>query len=358
MSADSSRESGSSRPQSGTDNRSSRYQRAAERVETTAPRELERQRQADDDRRRQAATERQARQDRGERGRSKIMNDVAALLDGDDSAGGRPSPNGREREQAPPRPDPQKPGRSDGDPATDRPGLELDDEPGEDQAKPKPRKGGKTLADFAAEHELEAKELFGLVVSFEEGGPEPVTIGELKDAFKAGRDLDSERDQFEDWRVGSQNEILQARSEIEATVQELAREVPPEAMARATARARDALAAQVERSKAQLTEWFPEWRDAQVKIRDRESFTKLMATYGFSSAEVGGVLDARLIKFGMDAMRLMDRYKRLREGERERKPSTQPPAKHKPKAVNATDRVKDQVAKGDKVGAVATLLGG
>lgn len=321
-----------------------------------APQELERQRRDSNDRRRQA-TESQARQDRGERGRSKIMNDVAALLGGDDDpAGSRPSPSGRERNgSGAAAPDSAQPGRS-ADPG-DRPGLELA-EPDEDQAKPKPKKGGKTLTDFAAEHEFDAKELFGLMVGFEEGGPEPVTIGELKDHFKAGRDLDAERDEFEDWRVGSQNEILQARSELEFTVQELAREVPPEAMARATVRARDALAAQVERSKAQLTEWFPEWRDAQVKIRDREAFTKLMATYGFTASEVGGVLDARLIKFGMDAMRLMDRYKRLREGERERKPSVAPPARQKPKAANATDRSKAAAERGDKIGAVAALLGG
>ena len=345
----------------------SRYQRAREQVQTDPQLDRERDRQRQEHRRREA-TERQARQDRGARGHEKILNDVAALLGGDDSGTGkgdgnpshasRPGAggNGAAATVA------DGPGRGGGQnpPDEPRPGLEFDADEDSQDEQPKRRRKARAAAEWAAEHEVELKELYGLEVSFEEGGPEPVTIGALKDAWKDRHDLQGERDRFDDWRTDQQNEVLQARTELELTVQELAAHIEPEAIARATKRAQQQLRAQVEKSRGQLLEWFPEWSDAQRKIADRDAFAKLMATYGFSAAEVGGVIDARLIKFGMDAMRLMAKYKRMREGERERKPSTQAPAKGKPKVAtkDPLDRAREQKSRGDEIGAVATLLGG
>lgn len=319
------------------------------------PADLAKQQARDDARVRQVRAE-LANQERRGRGRSQILNDVSALLSGDeppassvpqaDADGRNP---GSDRRQA--QDDAARPGANGSDPGTNAPGLQIEDGDGGEQ-KPKP----KTLKEWAAEKQLDAKELEALALD-DLGDGEPVTFADLKKSYKDNADLQARRDQFEDWHVEQQNEVLQARTELEFTVQELAREVPPAAMARATERAKEALQAQVTKARGQLAEWFPEWSDAQKKAADRDAFAKLMATYGFSKPEVEGVLDARLIKFGMDAMRLMDRYKRLREGERDRMPTTAAPARQKPRdaSKNATERA-FEIAKKDKIGGIAALL--
>lgn len=350
MSADNSPQSASNPAPSTAEN--SRYRRAADAAMERTPADLSKQQARDQQRLRQVRAE-LAHQDRETRGRSRILNDVAQILGGDQpSPPSAPSGAGDGRSLEADRRQPSNDAASPGvDPSA--PGLQLDD--GERAAA---KAKAKTLKAYAAEKELSEKELLGLAL--DDLGDEPVTIADLKTRWKESADLDNRKDGFEDWRVEQQNEILQARTELELTVQELAANLPPAAIAQATERAKLALQAQVTKARGQLAEWFPEWNDAQVKAADRDAFSRLMATYGFSKAEVEGVLDARLIKFGIDAMRLMDRYKRLREGERERQPSTQAPAKAKPKSAvnNVNERSQQLVRSGDKMGAVAALLGG
>ena len=59
------------------------------------------------------------------------------------------------------------------------------------------------------------------------------------------------------------------------------------------------------------------------------------------------------------AEKALDRYDRLKEaGKREKLPSKEPTSQRKPRQPNATDQAQQIAKQGDKVGAVAKLLGG
>jgi hypothetical protein len=347
MSADSSQPSESNRT---SPKNNGRYERAAQQA---LPAERASQREA---------TRKQAEQDRAAhaaereklRGKAAEIDDISALLgapeskkpdrsdrsvhsarDADDGAG-------RSGAEAPLRPD--------------RPALELDDDEADDD-QPKRRKKAKTLQAFVEEHELEPKAIYDLEISLEEGD-EPVTIGKLKDHFKETRDLDQRRDEFEEWQTQSQNEVLTARMQIEQVLARVTDVVPPEVLARAFADMQADSTARLEKSRQQLAEWFPQWRDAQAKARDRERLEAALGSYGFSKFEVGAVQDARLVKFAMDAVNLMDRHKRLREDfQRDKKPSKEPASQRKERRISSTDRAKQIAASGDIVGGVAALIG-
>ena len=344
---------------------SSRYDRAAQ---TAAVTPLDKQRKETKD-----ATRTQAQQDRSnrdaerakQRGKAAEIDDVAALFGAPKANGGadpsatvgdRKSARSAERDDQ----DADKAGRGPQGPTeTPRPALEFDDDEdaGEDQPS-KRRKKANLLEAYAEAHEIQPKELYDLEIGLEEGD-EPISIGALKDHYKETRDLERRRDEFEEWHAESQNEIIQSRAQIEGVLQRLTQVVPPEAMARAFADMQGDFQARTEKARGQLREWFPEWSDVQVKARDREKLETALATYGFSKFEVGAVSDARLVKFAMDAIRLMERHKRLREGyEREKKPSTEPTSKRTARRPTSTDRANELAAKGDKIGAVTTLLGG
>lgn len=343
MSADSSRPSES--------NQNLRYQRAADKsLSPTATAEpnarLSEQRQRE-------ATRRQAEEDRRKRGQARKIDEVSALFGSPpapEKSGDETAAHGKSETD-------DDAGRDDSRPSSSRPALELEDDErdeGEGQAK---RKKQKTVVDFAAEHEIEPKAIYDLAVPLE-AGQEPVTVAQLKDHFKATRDLEQKRDDFEDWQTQAQGEVIQARSQLDDVVQRLTQVIPPDVLARAFTDMQADSTAALEKARGQLNEWFPEWADVQVKIRDRTRLEEVLATYGFNKFEVGAVRDARLIKFAMDAIRKGDRYDRLKQGQREKIPSKEPTSQRKARQPNATDQAKAIAEKGDKVGAVVKLLGG
>lgn len=340
MSADSSDHSES--------NQSLRYQKAADRALPTASQP------GPSEQRLREATRRQAEDDRRKRGEARKIDQVSALFG--DSAPKKPGARFAANEQQAPDDDA---GRDHAPPSSARPALELTDEEraedGEDQPK---RKKAKSIVDFAAEHEIEPKQLYDLAIPLE-AGQEPVTISQLKDHFKETRDFEQKRDDFADWSEHVQGEIVQYRQQIQSVVNRLTEVVPPELLARAYADTQMDLAANYERNVSQLREWFPEWDDVQVKTRDRQRLETVLGTYGFTKFEVGNVNDARLIKFAMDAVRKAERYERLKNGgTREKVPTKEPASSRKPRQPNATDQAQQLAKAGDKVGAVAKLLGG
>jgi len=344
MSADSSQQSESRK-------NNSRYERAAQQA---LPAERASQREAT---RTQAEQDRAARAAEREklRGKAAEIDDISALLGAPESKksdrSDRSVHSARDADDGAGRSGAEAPLRS-----SDRPALELDDDEADDD-QPKRRKKAKTLQAFVEEHELEPKAIYDLEISLEEGD-EPVTIGKLKDHFKETRDLDARRDEFEEWQTQSQNEVLTARMQIEQVLARVTDVVPPDVLARAFADMQADSTARLEKSRQQLTEWFPQWRDAQVKARDRERLETALGSYGFSKFEVGAVQDARLVKFAMDAVNLMDRHKRLREGfERDKKPSKEPASQRKERRISSTDRARQIAASGDIVGGVAALIG-
>jgi hypothetical protein len=331
-----------------SDSNQNRYQRAtADQKPATATAEPNAQPNV----RQREATRRQAEDDRRKRGQARKIDEVSALFgspgapekSGDDAAahGKTESDDSAGRERL----------------KSDRPALELDEDERDEGEGQKKRKKQKTVVEFAEEHELKPEAIFDLAIPLE-AGQEPVTLGQLKDHFKATRDFETKRDEFEDWQQHAQGEVIQARSQLDDVVMRLTSVVPPDVLARAFTDMQADSTAALEKARGQLNEWFPEWSDVQVKIRDRTRLEEVLGTYGFNKFEVGAVRDARLIKFAMDAIRKGDRYDRLKAGTREKIPSKEPTSQRKPRQPNATDQAKAIAEKGDKVGAVVKLLGG
>jgi hypothetical protein len=328
-----------------------------------APAELERQRiEARDNRRSNSERIRDERQSQQQylAGRSEQARQIAALLTGEEprQAGkqdrpGDASPHGQSQDDQSDRPAKVSPPLSDG-----RPALELEED------EPQRREPGapKSLKEFAEEHELSATEMHKLSVSIDRD-IEPMTIEQMKSRIKEVRDFEMLRDDFEETRADQQNEILVARQQVEDVLQRLTGVVPPEHLARAFADMETAGAANLEKAKAQLNEWFPEWREPARRVADRERLETVLATYGFTKFEVGAVRDPRLIKFAMDAIRKGDRYDRLKASvnseSREKKPSREAPSGNRqtPRQTS-TDRANALAKAGDQVGAIAALLRG
>ena len=237
-----------------------------------------------------------------------------------------------------------------------RPALELDDD--DDEERPKRRKHTKSIADYAAELEVDPQELYALSVPMgDDPNEEPITIGAMKDKIKEVRDFERRRDEFEDYRDLSMNEVANARMQIEGVLSRITQVVSPEHLASVFADYQYSHEQQVRTSRAQLKEWFPEWDDVQVMTRDREKLDRFLGSYGFSRHEIDNLTDARLVRFSMQAMKLMDRYERLKNGgTREKVPTTEPTSSRKQRKDPKQDAL-NLAKSGDIVGGVRKLIG-
>jgi hypothetical protein len=352
MSADNSQPSGKNQPQSNNRLERARQQAMAQATGASAPQSGQRP-----DSSTTAATARQARQDREQRrGRGREIDELSALFTPNAGAGNDGGISDKSGDPAARRdvgPDDRGAGHSDRS-TTERPALELDDD--DEGEAPKPGRKN-SLNGFLEEHELKPKAIFDLEVSFDgDGSIEPATIGELKDHYVKTREFERVRDEFEDWRESAQLEVMQARSQLDDVVNRLTQVVPPDMLARAFTDMQEGQANALERARRQLAEWFPQWSDVQVKIKDRERLEKALATYGFSRAEIGNVADARLIKFAFDAINLRERYQRLREGTREKQPTRDATSNRKERKQSAIERADAIARSGDKIGAIASLI--
>ena len=107
-----------------------------------------------------------------------------------------------------------------------RPAFDLDDDDDiEPEEKPRKRVRAKTLGEFADELEIEPKAIYDLALTVKDGET-PVTIGQLKDHFKATKDFERTSQEFEDYRVQSQNEIIKGRNELDGVLERIAAVVP------------------------------------------------------------------------------------------------------------------------------------
>jgi hypothetical protein len=265
---------------------------------------------------------------------------------GDEGEG--PESRDRGRSQAPE-------GRPDANDARqNRPALDFDDD---DDQQPKRRKRSKSIADYAAELEVDPKELYNLAVPIgDDPEEEPLTIGQMKDRIKEVRDFDRRRDEFEDYRDQSLNEVANMRMQFEGVLSKLQSVVSPQQLASAFTEYEFAHQQQVRTSRLQLREWFPEWDDVQVKQRDRDKLDEFLGSYGISKYEIDNLTDARLVRFAVQAMRLADRYRRLKEGGvREKTPTTEPTSSRKQKR-DAKSEAQSLAQSGDILAGVKLLL--
>src|SRR5262245_11254800 len=177
-----------------------------------------------------------------------------------------------------------------------RPALELDDEEAGEPQKSSKREG-RTLDDYAKEKEISPREIYSLMVDLGIEGEAPVSIGALKDRFRESRNFEQERDDFEDWRSTSQNEIVNARNQMQDIMARLSRIVPSDVMAKAFSDMHLDMETHQKRQRGLLLEYFPQWRDVQQMNRDREELVEMIGSYGFSAADLDNVQDARIVKF-------------------------------------------------------------
>src|SRR3954468_840950 len=244
-------------------------------------------------------------------------------------------------------------------PASDRPALEFDDDDGDElSAAEERREQAKALRDFAKEHGITVKQAMGMLVDFPGEDEEPVSIGQLKDRWRESRQFEQQRDEFEEYHDKAQAVIMASQRQMQDVISRVANVVRPEVMARILHDVGADDQASLEKNRAQMLEMFPEWRDVQHLTAARDKMVSGLATYGFKREEVGQIRDARVVKFIVDALKLRDRYERLKTGgTREVKPSVEPPSRkgHRP---SIDDRAKALADRGDKTAAVALLLKG
>jgi len=305
------------------------------------------------------------------RGRDIDIDRISGILGGVDSDGpstpqdDRQSVN-RKRDRASDNvPGDESAGRGDDADETSRkprPALELDDDlaSDEDEANIKRKRGKatpKAIADFAEELELDPKEIYGLQVpGSAEDGEEPLTIGAMKDKLAEVRALQAKADEFEDSRSTAMNEIFVARQQIDDVLQRIRQAIPAQKFAEIFSEVSESEQHQLATARRQVREFFPEWNDAAVMRRDREKLTEHLGSYGFSGIEVDTLRDARLIKYAMDAMRLLERYQRIKAAKKDEPPTRQAPSTRKPPRQNVDQTAKKLADEGDVLGAVSTLL--
>jgi hypothetical protein len=232
------------------------------------------------------------------------------------------------------------------------PGLEIDDD---DEEQPK-KKQQKTLRDFAAEHGFSVKALMSLIATESGESDEPLSFGQLRDHWKDTRQYQTERTEFDDWRSEAQNEITIARRQVQQIFERIAGIVPPQTLARVFSDAEFEHAETIKQAKAQLLEFYPEWRDPEKMGQARDAMAHHLSRWGFTRQDLATITSPMIIKYVQDNMRREARLERLLNGQREApKASTAPPSK-KGHRSTVDDRAKALAAAGDKHAAVELLL--
>jgi hypothetical protein len=211
------------------------------------------------------------------------------------------------------------------------------------------------LDEIADEAGLSKKALFKALVDVEIDGEEPVSVATLKHHYQQTRDFERQKDTFEHERDQIQTEVLSARSQVQVVANRIKAVVGDEMFSRILGDVQGDQAKQVAESKRQLLEWYPQWTDVRVMERDRAEIEEVLGSYGWTKHDVASLVDARVIKFIRDSVKLRKRYDRLKAGTVEQKPTTQPPSRkaHRP---SSWDEAKAMADRGDKQGAIAKLI--
>jgi hypothetical protein len=240
-------------------------------------------------------------------------------------------------------------------PDAERPEIDLDDD--DDDAQREEKKQRKSLREFAAEHGFSVKALMGLIATEAGESDEPLSFGQLRDHWKETRQYQTERTEFDDWRSTAQNEITIARRQVQDVFERIASIVPPQTLARVFEDSEFEHAQRINTAKAQLLEFFPQWRDPEEMGRARDSMANHLAQWGFSKQDLATIQHPMIVKYIHDNMRREARLAKLVQGSREQQPSKAPPSRkgHRP---SVDDRAKALAEKGDKAAAVALLVDG
>lgn len=237
----------------------------------------------------------------GKAGSGAFTEDVAERLraaltggKGGDDDGGADGLAETQRQSAPP-----DGGRA--DPAGDAAG---DDGAGGARAAPK------SLSEAAEALGLEVAELYALDVPVGDNG-EVLSLGELKDAWKAGKDLKAERLAFTRDSEKGRDELAKARAEISR----LAGMLPAAAFAPDNvSRMRVEAEAEMAREWSSMIAAEPSWKDAKAYQSDFAEMVKVGEAAGYTKRELELVTDHRAYRLLLKLTRLTKAVEGALEG--------------------------------------------
>lgn len=283
----------------------------------------------------------------------KKVDDVAALLRGE---GRTQKPNG-EAASSRASPDRSRPDDDSTPLSSARPADDIDEFEDDPESEDRPKRG-KSLKEIAEEHGLSIRSLQKALTDAVDADGNPLTLGQLREHYREHSDYQAQRDDFDVWKMDAQNEVMQARRQVQDVLNTIKSIVPPQTLARAFADMDNNQRGRIEKAKAQVLEYYPEWRDAAVMTQARDKLVEYVSDYGFNKYELGSIDDPRLIKLLEDSRRIKAQLKRLREGgQREQKPTREAPSRkgHRPSTSEQADAL---AAAGNKAGAIALLIKG
>ena len=214
-----------------------------------------------------------------------------------------------------------------------------------------------TLTDLAKTLELSEKDLYGVEVPMR-GVDESVTLGDLKDAWKAHRTITQERETYDTNREKQVNEMMVADRQLNQFID----------IAKSTGhlstdvldKLNDLHSTNIAQQQRTLMNAIPEWHDPQTRSNDFEDLVKFLGDgYGLTRAQVANTTSAMHLKIAYDAMKA----KNLVSDHRRDKPkptNIKQGARGIKASANAALNAKIKAAKGgsneQKATAIADLL--
>ncbi len=193
--------------------------------------------------------------------------------------------------------------------------------------------------DLAGATELDLDALYKLTISLDDSG-EPVTVEQLKDSYKQRADFDVSVIEFEERRTQQENELLQAKTEL----QEILQALPANAVNKETLdkiRAKSEATRQAEQQKT--LEVIPEWQDEDKRTADIAAMAEHLKGYGFPVTYLTQVVSHQQLKYIRDNMlrekRIRDAIAKVRAGKPD-KTATSKAQKKAPKKGDALGKIK------------------
>ena len=205
-----------------------------------------------------------------------------------------------------------------------------------------------TFKELAESMGVEPKELYG--VEFPLGNGESVTLGDMKDAYKAHQTLVAEREDYEAKKLQSEQEMMVANRQLQQlmTLGVKSGTVTQELLETANAVHQETM----RRENALLTRAIPEWQDPQVRSADWQAMVDHVEGYGKSEAWLKSIGDHVSLKILHDAVKYQNRVKAAANGQRKQptrqvkaksaKPHSTESLRAKLDAVKATNNVDQQ----------------
>lgn len=234
--------------------------------------------------------------------------------------------------------------------ATD--GVEDDPQAGEGEAD-----SPVNIAALAEHLGVDASDVYELEVPLGDD-MDPVSLGELKDAFKEYGPVKEARQANQKQRDDYERMVLATRHELNQVMHL----IPENIRGAILQEARDRNQHWQNEQEQTVLEAIPDWADADKRATDRAAIVELGADYGFSESEMTFTQDARTLRL----LRDMAGYRReleemrtaaKREPGRANKPGKPAPTQTKSRKLRAAiSRAKAQPTHNNQVAAVSQLL--